>query len=103
MECTFKKTQIFQSWLEALRDKRGKNRIEARIENAEDGNLGDCWPVGDGVSEMRLHLGPGYRLYFFQHGKQLYWLLIGGDKDTQSSDVKLAKAIKLKIQRGEKC
>jgi putative addiction module killer protein len=59
--------------------------------------------LGDGVSEMRLHFGPGYRLYYFQHDNQVYWLLAGGDKSTQVSDVGLAKAIKLKVERGEKC
>ena len=103
MENTFARTKIFIEWLNALKDKRGKNRIEARIENAEDGNFGDCGTVGEGVWEMRIHYGPGYRLYYFQHGKELYWLMVGGDKGTQVSDIVLAKAMKRKIQGGGSC
>ena len=103
MDNTLERTQLFKDWLKALKDRVAKKTIRRRIRYAEKGNFGDCGPVGEGVSEMRIHCGPGYRLYYFQHGKQLYWLLIGGDKDTQASDVKLAKAIKRKVQRGEKC
>jgi putative addiction module killer protein len=73
------------------------------VREREKGNFGDVKSVGEGVSEMRLHFGPGYRLYYFQHDKQVYWLLLGGDKSTQASDVDLAKAIKRKVERGEKC
>ena len=103
MANTLKRTEIFQSWLDGFKDETARDRIEARIKRAEDGNFGDAKSVGDGVFEMKLHFGPGYRLYYFQSGLELYWLLIGGDKDTQPSDVVLAKAIKLKVQRGEEC
>ncbi|MCL1893259.1 MAG: type II toxin-antitoxin system RelE/ParE family toxin [Holophagaceae bacterium] len=100
---TLDRTEIFKNWLDGLTDKLTKKRIDTRIKRAEGGNFGDVESVGDGVFEMKLHFGPGYRPYYFQSGMELYWLLIGGDKDTQSSDVVLAKAIKLKVQRGEEC
>lgn len=65
-------------------------RIHARIDRAEDGNFGDCGPVGEGVSEMRIHYGPGYRVYFAQRGMELVILLAGGGKSTQSKDIKTA-------------
>jgi putative addiction module killer protein len=103
MANTLDRTEIFKYWLECLTDKLTKKRIEAHIKRAENGDFGDRKSVGEGVVEMRLHFGPGYRLYYFQSGRELYWLLIGGDKNTQQSDVVLAKAIKLRVQRGEKC
>lgn len=81
------------SWLKALRDSTGKARILARIRSAEAGNFGDCEPVGDGISEMRIHVGPGYRLYYCRRGKVVYLLLSGGSKSTQKKDIKLAKSI----------
>jgi putative addiction module killer protein len=99
----FEKTEIFKCWLKALKDKQGKRHIYRRIRRAENGNFGDVKQVGEGVSEMRLHFGPGYRLYYFQHDKQVYWLLLGGDKSAQVSDIELAKAIRRKVERGEKC
>lgn len=65
-------------------------RIQARIDRAECGNLGDCVPVGQGVSEMRVHYGPGYRIYFVQRGTEIIVLLAGGDKSTQTEDIKAA-------------
>lgn len=65
----------------------------ARILSAEKGNFGDCAPVGDGISEMRIHAGPGYRAYYAQRGKLVYLLLCGGDKSTQRRDIKRAKII----------
>jgi len=100
---TFKETEIYKAWFDCLKDRKAIDRIRARIRNAENGNFGDCRPVGEGISEMRIDYGPGYRLYFFKQGKQLYWLLAGGDKDTQSGDIELAKTIKRRIQGGEKC
>ena len=64
-----------------------------RIRAAELGNFGDCEPVGDGISEMRIHVGPGYRLYFIKRGSVVYWLLLGGDKATQKRDIRRAKQI----------
>lgn len=83
----------FDTWLAGLKDNVGKARIVSRIISAELGNLGDCEPVGDGVHEMRVHVGPGYRLYFTQRGRLVIFLLLGGDKSTQRRDIKRAKAI----------
>lgn len=84
---TFKKSDIFEAWFAALKDTRAKARILARIVSAEKGNFGDCQPVGSGVSEMRIHYGPGYRLYYTRRGEVVYLLLIGGDKSTQKRDI----------------
>jgi putative addiction module killer protein len=83
-------TEVFDTWFSGLNDARAKARIGARIRRAEEGNLGDCAPVGEGVSEMRIHYGPGYRVYFAQRGLELVILLAGGDKSTQSRDIKAA-------------
>jgi putative addiction module killer protein len=83
----------FKSWLKSLSDARAKARIIDRIDAAEAGNFGDCAPVGEGVSEMRIHYGPGYRLYYTRKGKVVYLLLVGGDKSTQSRDIKRAIAM----------
>src|ERR1700674_555393 len=68
-------------------------RVQARIDRAESGNLGDCKPVGEGVSEMRIDHGPGYRLYFLQRGTEVVILLVGGGKATQAKDIELAKQL----------
>lgn len=83
-------TATFDNWFAGLRDKRGQKRIHARIRRAELGNLGDCAPVGEGVSEMRIHYGPGYRLYFAQRDMEIVILLAGGDKSTQTKDIQTA-------------
>jgi putative addiction module killer protein len=95
------RTEFFKNWLDGLTDKPTKKRIETRIKRAEDGNFGDMKSVGEGVFEMRLHFGTGYRLYYFQRGMQFYWLLIGGDKDTQALDVERAKVMKHEIERSK--
>lgn len=86
-------TELFDSWFEGLRDRAGKSAIKVRLRRAEDGNLGDCEPVGEGVSEMRIHYGPGYRVYFKRAGMEIVILLAGGDKSTQAKDIR--KALKL--------
>jgi len=83
-------TEAFDHWFSALRDKRAVMRIQARIDRAEDGNFGDCEPVGEGVSEMRIHYGPGYRVYFAQRDLEIVVLLAGGDKSTQAKDIRAA-------------
>lgn len=85
-------TDVFDRWFDKLRDNYAKRRIQMRIDRAEDGHFGDCKPVGDGVSEMRIDAGPGYRLYFVQRGDglELVILLAGGDKSTQTQDIKTA-------------
>ena len=86
-------TEVFDDWFAGLRDKQAVRRIHARIDRAEDGNFGDCEPVGEGVSEMRIHYGPGYRVYFIRRGPVLIILLCGGDKASQDKDIRQAKAL----------
>ena len=90
---TFIRHAAFDEWLRRLRDEGGKARILVRLRAAMHGNFGDCKPVGGGVTEMRLHFGPGYRVYFVRRGDVVYVLLCGGDKSTQSRDVERAKAL----------
>ena len=87
----FLQSDEFATWLSGLADFRGKARIAKRIEQAAAGNFGDCESVGDGVSEMRIHYGPGYRAYFTRRGDVVYLLLLGGDKSTQKRDIQRAK------------
>lgn len=95
---TFLRSEEFDAWLSVLKDKIARARIASRIRSAEQGNFGDCEPVGEGVSEMRIHVGPGYRLYYMQHGDVVYLLLLGGDKASQKRDIKraleMARAVK---------
>jgi len=86
-------TDVFSKWLSALRDTKAQARILARLESARLGNLGDTKPVGGGIREMRLHLGPGYRLYFSRRRGTLLLLLCGGEKSTQSRDVERARRL----------
>ena len=90
---TVLRSHEFDKWLVRLKDVKGRARIVARIRSAELGNLGDVKPVGDGISEMRVHFGPGYRVYFIQRGRLLIFLLIGGDKSSQHRDIAKAKAL----------
>ena len=81
----------FEDWLDDLNDKRAVARVLARLARVRQGNPGDCKPVGEGVSELRVDYGPGYRIYFGQKGQTLVVLLCGGDKRTQERDIRLAK------------
>lgn len=85
-----RKTDTFIRWLDKLRDIRARARIQARIERLAAGNAGDVAPVGEGVSELRIDYGPGYRVYFKKHGREVVILLAGGDKRTQAADIKTA-------------
>jgi putative addiction module killer protein len=85
-----RKTGYFVQWLDDLRDLQARARIQARIERLAAGNPGDVEPVGEGVSELRIHYGPGYRVYFKKRGKELIILLAGGDKRTQTKDIETA-------------
>jgi putative addiction module killer protein len=87
------KSDTFDSWLQNLRDIRARARILARIDRLAQGNPGDVKPVGEGISEMRIDYGPGYRIYFIKQGLIVAILLCGGDKSSQDSDIKIAKAI----------
>ncbi|MGY0612911.1 type II toxin-antitoxin system RelE/ParE family toxin [Luteimonas sp. A501] len=89
----FLRTSEFDAWLKGLRDPMATARIAARIRSAEGGNFGDCAPVGDGISEMRIHVGPGYRLYYCRRGDVTYLLLCAGDKSSQPKDILKAKTL----------
>jgi putative addiction module killer protein len=91
-------TDVFDSWFEQLRDNQAKARIKARLRRAEDGNFGDVKPVAKGISEMRIHYGAGYRLYFMQNGFEIVLLLAGGDKSTQANDIQTALALARKLK-----
>ncbi len=85
-----RKTKKFADWLDGLHDLRARSRILIRIERLAMGNPGDVKPVGEGVSEMRIDYGPGYRVYFKSSGNKLIILLAGGDKRSQPGDIKTA-------------
>ncbi len=85
-----RKTAVFVQWLDGLRDIQARARVQARIERLIGGNPGDVEPVGEGVSELRINYGPGYRVYFKKRGRELIILLAGGDKNTQAKDIKSA-------------
>jgi len=91
-----RKTEVFARWIDGLRDLRARARVLARIERLAAGNPGDVAPVGEGVSELRVDYGPGYRVYFKKHGRSLIILLAGGDKSTQAKDLRAA----LRLARG---
>lgn len=90
---SIKRTDEFSGWLDGLKDRMTKQRLNARLRKAMLGNLGDVKPVGGGVFEMREHFGPGWRMYYVQRGALLIVMLGGGDKSTQAADI--AKAVKL--------
>ena len=88
-----KRSEDFDEWLKKLRDTKGKIKILSRIDNARCDNFGDAKALGGGLSEMGIHYGPGYRLYYTREGEIVYFLLVGGDKSTQQQDI--AKARKM--------
>ena len=85
-----RKTDVYAKWLDGLLDVRGRARILARVERLATGNPGDVKAVGEGVSELRIDYGPGYRVYYTQQGREVVILLAGGDKSTQQKDIKAA-------------
>jgi putative addiction module killer protein len=87
---TVRQTEEFVAWLDELKDKRAQVRIAARLRQAESGSLGDWQPVDGEVSEMRVHFGPGYRLYFVRRGRVIVVMLNAGDKSTQKRDIRRA-------------
>ena len=93
-----RKTEVFTDWFNGLRDRRAKARIQARIDRLELGHFGDVAPVGEGVNELRIFYGPGYRIYFVQYGSTVIILLSGGDKSTQDSDIVKAKELAKQLE-----
>ncbi len=93
-----RKTDVFAGWLDGLDDLRARARIMARIERLATGNPGDVKPVGEGVSELRIDYGPGYRVYYKQFGRCVVILLAGGDKGTQARDIKTALRLAKNLQ-----
>ena len=88
-----KKSTYFDKWMNSLKDLRGKIAIARRIERMSQGNFGDVKSVGANISELRIKVGPGYRVYFTKYKEKLIVLLVGGDKSTQSKDISKAKAL----------
>lgn len=91
----------FASWLKKLRDREGRLRILKRLRRLSDGHFGDCQPVGEGVHELRMFFGPGYRVYFAQQDDTIILLLAGGDKDSQAGDIARAKALARELGSGD--
>jgi putative addiction module killer protein len=83
-------TEVFDVWFENLSDRVAKHRIQVRIDRVEDGHFGDCQSIGEGLYEMRIHVGAGYRVYFKRVGTKIYLLLAGGNKSTQAKDIQVA-------------
>jgi putative addiction module killer protein len=92
-----RKTDTYARWLDSLRDIHARARVLARVERLAAGNPGDVKPVGEGVSELRIAYGPGYRVYFKMRGRTVILLLAGGDKRTQSTDIKTALRLARKL------
>ncbi len=91
-------TEVFLKWFQGLRDRRAKARIQVRIDRIERGNFGDVAPVGEGVSELRIFYGPGYRIYFVQRSSVLVILLVGGEKSSQADDIAKAKDLARQLE-----
>ena len=88
-----RQTEAYARWFRRLRDRQARVRIDNRIRRMSLGNLGDVKPVGEGVSEVRIDYGPGYRVYFMQRGETLIVLLVGGDKNSQVHDIRRAQEL----------
>jgi len=97
---TVQTTTVFRDWLARLRDERARNLVLARMVRLAAGNAGDARSVGEGVSELRIHHGPGYRLYFTRHGPALVLLLVGGDKASQGADIRRAQDMVKELKDG---
>lgn len=99
---TLVRSNDFVDWLDGLSDQKARAQILSRLNRAIFGNFGDCEPVGEGVSEMRIHHGPGYRVYFVRSGTVVYVLLCGGTKGTQRRDIAKAKRLAKELERLQK-
>ena len=93
-----KQTETFRKWRMTLRDERAKGLIASRLDRLIYGHAGDAAPVGEGISELRIHYGPGYRIYFRKQGAVVILLLCGGDKSSQAKDIKLAKRLSKELE-----
>ena len=93
-----RETATFSDWMRKLRDSEARARIAARVRRLAFGNAGDSRPVGEGVSELRIHHGPGYRVYFVRRGEMLIILLCGGDKNSQVRDIAAAKRLATELK-----
>ncbi|MEV8472412.1 type II toxin-antitoxin system RelE/ParE family toxin [Ralstonia sp. UNC404CL21Col] len=95
---TIHETETFANWLQGLADRLARARIASRIQRARSGNFGDWKSVGEGVCEMRIDHGPGYRVYYTQRGDTVYILLCGGDKGSQSKDINKAREMAKQVE-----
>jgi putative addiction module killer protein len=95
---TVRETENFKKWIRGLKDRVAQSIITARIRRISAGNFGDSKPIGDGISELRIDYGPGYRVYFTRRGQEIIILLCGGDKSAQSRDIESAKRIAKNIE-----
>lgn len=93
-----RKTETFLEFMEELRDRRAKTKIAGRVDRLAFGNEGDVVPIGEGISELRIHFGPGYRVYFKRRGNVLIVILCGGDKSSQDRDINLAKKLAKELE-----
>lgn len=96
---TIRQSEAFAKWFGALKDRRAKERVAQRVVRVQAGLIGDVRPVGEGVSELRVDYGPGYRVYFCRRGEDVILLLCGGDKSTQDRDIREAKAMAKEIEQ----
>ena len=92
-------TEVYARWYRRLRDRSARRRVDARVRSLAERNTGDARAVGEGVSELRIHYGPGYRIYFTRRGRRLVILLAGGDKDSQSRDIETARRLARDMRR----
>ncbi len=97
---TLRRTRLFDEWLRQLRDERARERINVRLRRLAAGNAGETRSVGGGVVELKIDYGPGYRVYFIHRGMEIVVLLCGGDKSSQSKDIKTAKMLALQDEEG---
>jgi putative addiction module killer protein len=95
---TVKETPEFQDWLDGIRDLKTRIRLAKRLVKVRIGTMGDIEPVGDGISEMREHFGPGWRMYYIKQGKVIIVMLGGGDKSSQTADIKAVKRMLRKLE-----